>query len=98
MRHTRYVAWLSACEASGLFSGATGAVCGERLRVALGSTPGPMGDVVARLTAALLSCRQGRQAEAEAHLARAEELFAEQSQFLAFDVRRRACRAGSGSG
>jgi DNA-binding CsgD family transcriptional regulator len=44
-----------------------------------------MGDAAARLTAALLSCRQGRQTEAEAHLARAEELFAEQSQFLAFE-------------
>jgi DNA-binding CsgD family transcriptional regulator len=80
-----YVAWLSAVEASGLLQRGDWRGCGERLRVALGSTPGPMGDVAARLTAALLSCWQGRQTEAEAHLARAEELFVEQSGFLAFE-------------
>jgi hypothetical protein len=41
--------------------------------------------VLARLTGALLSCWQGRQADAQAHLARAEEIFAEQSAFLAFE-------------
>jgi DNA-binding CsgD family transcriptional regulator/tetratricopeptide (TPR) repeat protein len=80
-----YVSWLSADEALGLLQLGDWRGCAERLRVALGSTPGPMGDASARLTAALLSCWQGRQIEAEAHLARAEELFAEQSGFLAFE-------------
>jgi DNA-binding CsgD family transcriptional regulator len=81
--HT-YVAWISASEASGLLLLGDWRACEERLRVVLGSTPGPMGDVQARLTAALLSCWQGRLTEAHAHLARADELFAEQSSFLAF--------------
>jgi DNA-binding CsgD family transcriptional regulator len=80
-----YVAWLSANEASGLLLHGDWRGCRERLRIALGSTPGPMGGTIARLTAALLSCWQGRQVEAEAHLVRAEELFAEQSAFLAFE-------------
>jgi DNA-binding CsgD family transcriptional regulator len=82
--HT-YVAWISASEASGLLLLGDWRACEERLRVVLGSTPGPMGDVSARLTAALLSCWQGRLTEAQAHLMRAEELFAEQSGFLAFE-------------
>jgi DNA-binding CsgD family transcriptional regulator len=81
--HT-YAAWISASEALGLLLLGDWHACQERLRVVLGSTPGPMGDVLARLTAALLSCWQGRRTEAEAHLIRAEELFAEQSSFLAF--------------
>jgi hypothetical protein len=56
-----------------------------KLRVALGGRPGVLGDTRARLTAALLACRQGRQAEADAHMARAEELCAEQSGFLGLD-------------
>ena len=59
--------------------------CLAKLRVALGGRPGVLGDTRARLAAALLACRQGRQAEADAHMSRAEELFAEQSGFLAFD-------------
>jgi DNA-binding CsgD family transcriptional regulator len=59
--------------------------CLAKLRVALGGRPGVLGDTRARLAAALLACRQGRQAEADAHMARAEELFAEKSGFLAFD-------------
>jgi len=81
--HT-YAAWLSADEALGLLMRGDWRGCVERLRVALGSTPGPMGDVIARLTAAQLAVRQGRRAEAEAHLARADELYAEHSGFLAF--------------
>jgi DNA-binding CsgD family transcriptional regulator len=80
-----YVALLSANEAAGLLLNGQWRACLERLRVALGSTPGPMADVLARLTAALLSCWQGRQAEAQTHLTRAEEIFAEQSAFLAFE-------------
>ena len=53
--------------------------------MALGSPPGPLGDIDARLAAALQACWQGRQAEADAHLARAEELFAEKSGFLTND-------------
>lgn len=62
--------------------------CGMALRVALGSDPGPMGDAGARLTAARLALWQGRQAEAEAHLARAEELSAQKHEFmnLGFDA------------
>jgi DNA-binding CsgD family transcriptional regulator len=59
--------------------------CLAKLRVALGGRPGVLGDTRARLAAALLASRQGRQPEADAHMARAEELFAEQSGFLAFD-------------
>jgi DNA-binding CsgD family transcriptional regulator len=81
----QYIARLSVVEAAGLLQLGDWRGCEERLRVALASTPGPMADVEARLTAASLSCRQGRQTEAEAHLARAEEMFAEQSGFLAFE-------------
>jgi DNA-binding CsgD family transcriptional regulator len=77
-----YIAWLSATEAVGLLEEGDWHGCLERLRVVLGSTPGPMGDTSARLTAALLAVRQGRRAEAQAHLARAQELFVEQSNFL----------------
>jgi hypothetical protein len=65
--------------------------CQRRLRVALGARPGPRGDVVARLTAAALGCLQGRQAEAEGHVARAEEIFAMNKDVLrnvAFDETR----------
>ncbi|TDO32648.1 AAA ATPase-like protein [Paractinoplanes brasiliensis] len=58
--------------------------CTDRLRTALGSRPGPMGDVLARLVGAELACLRGRQAEAEAHLARAEEVFAETSGYMFF--------------
>ncbi len=77
-----YVAMLSADEALGLLLLGDWRGCVERLRVALGSSPGPQGDVHARLTAALLASWQGRSAEAAAHLARAEELFAERSTYL----------------
>jgi DNA-binding NarL/FixJ family response regulator len=55
------------------------------LRVVLGSDPGPLADVSARLTAARLAAWQGRHGEAAAHLARADELFAETSEFLNYD-------------
>ncbi|HSO65630.1 MAG TPA: LuxR C-terminal-related transcriptional regulator, partial [Ornithinibacter sp.] len=52
----------------------------------------------ARLTAARLATHQGRQREAEAHLARAEELFADTTDFLAFqfDAVRAMARLGAG--
>lgn len=43
------------------------------------------GDVLSRLVASRLAALQGRQREAEAHLARAEELFAETTESLAFE-------------
>ncbi|MGB7818594.1 MAG: AAA family ATPase [Ornithinibacter sp.] len=71
---SRYVGWLSAAEASNWFLLGEVERCEERLRVALGSDPGPTGDVYAREVSALLACGQGRLEEAQAHLARAEEL------------------------
>ncbi len=85
MRRTAYVAWLSSCEAVGLLQMGDWRACVDRLRVALGSTPGPLADTNARLRAAQLAIRQGRLGEAAAHLARAEELFAERSAFLALN-------------
>jgi DNA-binding CsgD family transcriptional regulator len=80
-----HIAELCAWEAHGLLVIGDWQSCLAKLRVALGGRPGVLGDTRARLTAALLACRQGRQAEADAHMARAEELFAEQSGFLGLD-------------
>jgi DNA-binding CsgD family transcriptional regulator len=74
-----YVADTSAYEAFGLLLLGDWRGCRERLRVTLGSTPGPRADMIARLTAALLATWQGRWAEAGGHLVRAEELFAARS-------------------
>lgn len=82
--HT-YVGFLCAAEASSLLTVGRWQECLENLRVALGSSPGPMGEVTARLTAALLAARQGRLPEAQGHLHRAEELYEERSGFLAFE-------------
>jgi DNA-binding CsgD family transcriptional regulator len=83
--HT-YVAWLSANESYGLLLRGEWRHCEERLRVALGSTPGPIGDTIARLAAAQLAVWQGRRVEAKAHLTRAEELFVEPSRFIPFPI------------
>jgi len=72
-----YLTRLVALEAHELLQLGEWRACVERLRVVLGSTPGPWADTDARLTSARLACRQGRWTEAQAHLARAEELFAE---------------------
>jgi DNA-binding CsgD family transcriptional regulator len=77
-----HVARVSANEAFGLLLAGDWRSCVERLRVVLGSTPGPRGDFIARLTAALLAVWQGRLAEAEAHLARAEEVSTERTALL----------------
>jgi DNA-binding CsgD family transcriptional regulator/tetratricopeptide (TPR) repeat protein len=69
-----HVAEMCAWEANMLLAAGDWRGCRARLRVALGARPGPRGDAVARLTAAELAARQGRPGEAEAHLARAEEL------------------------
>jgi DNA-binding CsgD family transcriptional regulator len=71
------VAEMCAWEARGLLLAGDWVDCRRRLRVALGARPGPRGDVVARVAAAGLACLQGRPAEAEGHLARAEEVFGE---------------------
>lgn len=81
--HT-YVAWLSATEAWGWLGVGEWRQCLQPLRVALASDPGVLVDVNARLTGARLAALQGRSTEAAAHLARADELFAETSAFLNF--------------
>jgi DNA-binding CsgD family transcriptional regulator len=86
-----FLAWLAVVEAqSRLFCGQWEA-CQQLLREALGSTPGALVDVLGRLNAAELAARQGRPEEGKGHLARADELFAETSTFLAFQFD--ACRA-----
>ena len=80
-----YRAWLSATEAASWLYSGQWERCAQRLRVALGTDPGVAPDVITRLVAARLAALQGRQREAEAHLERAEELFAETSTFLAFE-------------
>lgn len=80
-----YIAKLSADEASSYLAIGKWRECLLRLRVVLGSDPGPLADVSARLTAARLAAWQGRHSEAAAHLARADELFAETSEFLNYE-------------
>ncbi|WP_181578219.1 AAA family ATPase [Arthrobacter sp. AQ5-05] len=77
-----YLATLAGFEAGAYLAIGRWTDCALALRVALGSDPGAMGDVLARLTAAQLAVRQGKQSEAEAHLARAEELSAQASKFM----------------
>jgi DNA-binding CsgD family transcriptional regulator len=79
------IAEMVTAEAQGLLEIGDWRACLTLLRFALGATPSPFADTRARLDAALLACRQGRQAEAEQHLARAEELFGETSGFLVFN-------------
>jgi DNA-binding CsgD family transcriptional regulator len=93
-----YLAWLSGGEATHLLLAGDWRGCTDRLRVALGSDPGVAADVLARLTAARLAVHQGRDVEAREHLARADELFADTSGFLAFefDAVRAMVRLGAG--
>ncbi|MEO7448752.1 MAG: LuxR C-terminal-related transcriptional regulator [Humibacillus sp.] len=93
-----YLAWLSACEAIGRLLRGDWRGCTDLLRVALGSDPGGAADAAARLSAAQLAVLQGRQHEAEDHLTRSEELFAETTNFLAFefDAVRALVRLGAG--
>jgi DNA-binding NarL/FixJ family response regulator len=91
-----YMAWVSAVEAQELLLLGEWHACLERLRVVLGSSPGPMADTNSRLTSALLAGWQGRWAEAEAHLIRAAELSAEQSGFSAFDAVRAELAVATG--
>ncbi|WP_162265779.1 helix-turn-helix transcriptional regulator [Arthrobacter alpinus] len=80
-----YLAKMAADEASSCLSIGRWQECEAALRVALGANPGAMGDVAARLTATRLAALQGRQGEAEAHLARAEEIYSQSSTFNNLD-------------
>ncbi|MDJ0314602.1 LuxR family transcriptional regulator [Arthrobacter sp. H35-D1] len=80
-----YIAKLATDEAGSYLAIGRWRDCERALRVALGSDPGTMGDVGARLCAARLALWQGRQGEAQAHLARAEELYEHFSDFLNLD-------------
>lgn len=91
-----YVAWLSAVEAVSWVAIGEWREALNRLRDALGSDPGPLADVNARLAAARLATWQGRTDEAVAHLARADELCSGSSEFLNFEfdaVRAEVCLA-----
>lgn len=81
--HT-YVAFLAASESSSRLAFGDWTTSRERLRTVFGSDPGPLTDVSARLTAARVSAWQGNTAEAHSHLTRADELFRDTTQFLAF--------------
>ena len=93
-----YAAWMSAVEAQNWLIVGDWRECDARLRVALGSDPGPLGDVMARLVAARAATLRGRQAEAESHLLRVEELFTDGSTYigLEFDAVHAEVRFGAG--
>ena len=93
-----HLAWLSINEAYALVRCGDWRAATELLRVAFGSDPGTAGDVQARLLAAFLAVDQGRQHEAEDHLARADELSADTTAFRAwqFDATRTLVRTGAG--
>ena len=95
-----YTAVLSALEASALLAVGDWRSCQQRLREVLGSDPGAFADVQARLAAARLAAWQGRAIEAEGHLARADELFAEGSVYLpfTFDMTRATVALALGEG
>ncbi|MEA2480271.1 MAG: hypothetical protein QOJ07_2193, partial [Thermoleophilaceae bacterium] len=79
-----YVSWLSLIEAESWLTIGEWRECQRCLRFTLGSDPGPFADAGARLTAARLATLQGRQDEAVAHLARADELFVGRRLTLSF--------------
>ncbi len=93
-----YLAWLAAVEAFSLLAVGSWQDCAARLRETLAADPGVLPDVKTRLSSARLAVWQGRQREAEQHLARADELFAAHSEFLAFefDAVRAEVRLGAG--
>ncbi len=80
-----YAAWMSAVEAQNWLIIGDWRECEARLRVVLGSDPGPLGDVMARLVAARAATLRGRQAEAESHLLRVEELMVDGSAYLGLE-------------
>ena len=79
--HT-FVARLSAVEAEVALARGDWRSAQDRLRVTLGSDPGPFADVIARLAAARLASWQGRLLEAEAHLERADELIGDPTRWV----------------
>ena len=80
-----FAAWMSAVEAQNWLIIGDWRECDARLRVVLGSDPGPLGDVMARLVAARAATLRGRQAEAESHLLRVEELMVDGSAYLGLE-------------
>ena len=90
-----YVAYLASAEALTLLITGDWQECAARLRECLASYPGVLGDVQARLASARLAVWQGRQSEAEQHLARADEIMAHDSQAFQFDVVRAEVRLGA---
>ncbi len=91
-----YVAKVAAAEAGSYLVIGRWRECAQALRVAHASDPGVMADIDARLTATRLAALQGRTGEAQAHLARADELCAARSEFLnlGFDaIRAEVCLA-----
>jgi DNA-binding CsgD family transcriptional regulator len=92
-----YLAWIASAEAGCWLAIGAWQECAARLRETLATDPGVLADVSSRLAAARLAAWQGRQREAEQHLARADELFAQRSGFLAFgfDVVRAEVRLGA---
>lgn len=93
-----FLAWLAGAEAQNRLHTGQWQTCVGLLRQALGRSPGALVDVLSRLAAAQLAARQGRPAEAQGHLARADELFAETSTFLPFpfDASRALARLAAG--
>lgn len=93
-----YTAKIAATEAASYLAIGSWRKCRAALRIAMGLDPGPMGDVDARLTAARLAHLQGRHDEAGIYLARAEELYKENSVFLnlTFDAVRAEVHVAAG--
>jgi DNA-binding CsgD family transcriptional regulator len=79
-----FLARLAGSEALAWLDAGDAAASGARLRVALGAGASPRGNGLARLAAALLATRLGRQEQAEAHLARAREVLAGEWSHSAF--------------
>ncbi|MEO5745857.1 MAG: LuxR C-terminal-related transcriptional regulator, partial [Terracoccus sp.] len=76
-----YLAWLANAEAGGRLAAGRWREAAELLRLSLGSEPGPVVDVNARLHSGRLAALQGRPDEATAHLDRVRELIADPSAF-----------------
>jgi len=79
-----YLARVSASEAEAALASGDWRASSERLRQTLGIDPGTFADVSARLVATRLAIRQGRTAEAVAHLERADELVTDPRGYLNF--------------
>jgi len=80
-----YAAWMSAVEAQNWLMIGNSGETDACLRFVLGSDPGPLGDVMARLVAARAAALRGRQAEAESHLLRVDELMVDGSAYLGLE-------------